>query len=454
MKNFKSLNTILTILTLAVPTMLEQLMQTAVQYIDTAMVGTLGTVATAAVGSTVTVNWLISSTISALSIGFLSHIAQALGGNNTKKAKAIASQAVLVCVVTGIFFTIVTLLLSPVVPSLLSVDEAVRDTASLYFFIIYFPMLPRTAIIIFGTILRGSGDSKTPMQVGFLVNIINVILNFLFIFPTREVTLLSKTFTIWGAGMGVTGAATASAISFVAGGFYITFALFKSKVSPSGFSFLPNKDILYSCLKIAFPNMVQRFFTSLGYVIFASMVNSLGQTATAAHTIANTVESAFYIPAYGMQTAAATLSGNALGEGSTKKMNSYTSVILKIELLLMVLSGALLFIFAPWLVSFFTEDSSVSALSVTVLKMVALSEPIYGVAIIIEGILQGVGETVAPLKFNIFGMWIIRNMGTFICISFFGMGLVSAWSCMIAHNFFLFVFFSLYYKKGKWNPLK
>ena len=67
------------IVALAWPTMLEQLMQTAVQYIDTAMVGTLGTQATAAVGATSTVNWLINSTISAISIGFLSYISQALG---------------------------------------------------------------------------------------------------------------------------------------------------------------------------------------------------------------------------------------------------------------------------------------------------------------------------------------------------------------------------------------
>ena len=67
------------ILALAWPTMLEQLMHTAVQYIDTAMVGSLGTQATAAVGATTTVNWLVGSSISALGVGFLAHIAQALG---------------------------------------------------------------------------------------------------------------------------------------------------------------------------------------------------------------------------------------------------------------------------------------------------------------------------------------------------------------------------------------
>ena len=104
------------ILSLAWPTMLEQLMQTAVQYIDTAMVGTLGTQATAAVGSTGTINWLISSTISALGVGFLAYISQACGSGDTGKAARASSQAVMTTLIVGTFFTVLTLALSPMVP--------------------------------------------------------------------------------------------------------------------------------------------------------------------------------------------------------------------------------------------------------------------------------------------------------------------------------------------------
>ena len=100
------------IMSLAWPTMLEQLMQTAVQYIDTAMVGSLGTQATAAVGATSTVNWLIGSSVSALSIGFLSFIARSLGAGDEQGAKRAVSQAVLAVLVAGTFFTALTLSLS------------------------------------------------------------------------------------------------------------------------------------------------------------------------------------------------------------------------------------------------------------------------------------------------------------------------------------------------------
>lgn len=439
-----------TILTLAWPTMLEELMQTAVQYIDTAMVGAIGTQATAAVGATSTVNWLIGSTISAIGVGFLSFVSQACGAGDTKRAGKASSQAVLAVLVCGTFFTALMLALSGKVPVWMQVDPAIQDLAARYFFILYTPMLARTAITIFGTLLRSAGDTKTPMRVGFLVNGINVILNFLLIYPTRAVLGV----TVFGAGWGVIGAAVASAISFVIGGVCITVVLWRHPLlSPRGQKLRPDWDVLKPCLRVALPNALQRFGTSLGYVAFASMINSLGEITTAAHTIANTVESAFYIPGYGMQTAAATLAGNALGAGDNRRVKELARMILFIEVSLMIVSGSLLFLFAPNMMRLFSKDAQVIALGVTVLRMVAVSEPFYGVSIIVEGMMQGMGNTMMPFVCSIAGMWGVRIVGTFICTQLLGMGLVSAWACMIAHNLLLFLLFAGYYISGKWNPM-
>lgn len=439
-----------TIFSLAWPTMLEQLMQTAVQYIDTAMVGSLGTQATAAVGATSTVNWLVGSTISAVGVGFLAYVSRACGAGDKKRAGKAASQAVLSVLVLGIFFTAVTLGLSGQIPKWMQVDPSIRDLAAQYFFILYTPMLARTAIIIFGTLLRSAGDTKTPMRAGVLVNVVNVVLNFLLIYPTREVWGLR----VYGAGWGVIGAAVASAISFVVGGICITIVLWKHEVvSPRGQSLRPDWSILKPCLRVALPNGLQRFGTSLGYVAFASMINSLGDVATAAHTIANTVESAFYIPGYGMQTAAATLAGNALGAGDNRRVKDLAKMNIFIEVILMILSGALLFLFAPNMMSIFSRDPEVISLGATVLRMVAVSEPFYGVSIIIEGMMQGMGNTVRPFLFSITGMWGVRIVGSFLCTQILGLGLVSAWGCMIAHNLMLFVMFLICYLTGRWNPM-
>lgn len=439
-----------TIFALAWPTMLEQLLQTAVQYIDTAMVGSLGTQATAAVGATSTVNWLVSSTISALAIGFLSFVSQASGAGDSEKVTRAASQAVLTVLISGLFFTGLTLGLSSYVPVWMQVDPAIQKLTARYFFILYTPMLFRTATIIFGTLLRAVGDSKTPMRVGLLVNIVNVILNFLMIYPSRELCGI----TLWGAGMGVIGAALASAISFVVGGVCITNALWKHPViSPRGQSLMPDFAILRPCLQVAIPNALQRFGTSFGYVAFAAMINSIGEAATAAHTIANTVESAFYIPGYGMMTAAATLAGNALGAKDNKRAGNLARMIIFVEVLLMTISGGLLFAFAPQMMRLFSQDPEVIQLGATVLRMVAVSEPFYGVAIIIEGMMQGMGNTVLPFVFSISGMWGIRIVGTFLCTQLLGMGLISAWACMIVHNLALFMAFLVCYLTGAWNPM-
>ena len=443
------------ILTLAWPTMLEQILQTAVQYIDTIMVGTLGTAATAAVGATTTVNWLIGSSISALGVGFLAYISQALGAKDRERARDASAQAVFVTLVVGVLFTVVTMLLHRQVPRWMRVDESILDSASLYFLIFYSPILFRCASILFSTVLRAAGDTRTPMFSGLIVNALNVVLNFFLIYKTRRVEGLGHSWLIPGAGWGVAGAAAASAVSFVAGGLLMTAALFHHReVSPLGHRFLPKKEVLAPCLKVALPNMAQRFCTSFGYVVFASMINSLGELSTAAHTVANTVESAFYVPGFGMQSAAATLTGNCIGAKdplSFKKMARNTGFL---EVGMMIVSGGLLFAFAPDLVSLFSKDPAVIALGGTVLRMVALSEPFYGLSIVTEGMLQGAGKTFVPFLFNVLCMWGVRILGTFLGIHFWNGTLIMAWGCMIANNLLLMLLFRLYYHFGRWNPLK
>ena len=439
------------IFTLAWPTMLEEILSTAVQYIDTAMVGSLGTKATAAVGSTSTVNWLVYSTVYALGVGFLAYISQAMGRGDSDRVKKAVMQAMITAAVMGTVFTVLVLSVSKAVPVWMNVDEEIRDLAARYFFVLYLPMLPRTANMILGTVLRASGDTKTPMRVGLSMNAINLALNMILIKPTRVVSFLGKEFTVFGAGMGVIGAAAASAVSYLYGGIAIIISIFRhEEISPKGLPVRIEWEIMGPCLKTAIPNMFQRFGSSLGYVVFASMINSLGGISTAAHTIANTVESAFYIPGFGMMAAAATLTGNAIGAGDKEKLRSISRMTILCEVVMMVFTGSLLFIFAPKMVSIFSKDAEVITLCSTVLRMVACSEPFFGVSNVLEGMLQGAGDTKCSFAVNIIAIWTVRILGTFICTRLLGLGLEAAWACMIAHNMTTFLCYTVYYRKGKW----
>ena len=153
-----------------------------------------------------------------------------------------------------------------------------------------------------------------------------------------------------------------------------------------------------------------------------------------------------------MGYAAATLAGNALGAKDGKKLRDLERAIIPLETGLMTVCGALLFAFAPQLMTLFSRDAEVIRLGSTVLRMVAISEPFYGIPIVLEGMMQGVGKTVAPFIFSVIGMWGVRIIGTFICTQLLGMGLIAAWACMIAHNVLLFVLFAVYFARGKWKP--
>ena len=438
----KNLAMIPAIFALAWPTMLEQLLQTAVQYIDTAMVGSLGTHATASVGATGTLNWLVTGTISAMGIGFLARISQSLGAGDVQQARKISAQSVLTALICGIVFTAAALGLAPQITQWMQIDPSIEPEARMYFMILSSCLLFRSACMIFGTVLRAAGDTKTPMKVGLFMNGINVLFNVLLIYPSTTLHLFGSTITIPQAGWQTAGAAAASAIAFCAGGVLMTWKLYRHpEVSFRYESIKPDWSILKPCFRISYPNVLQRFGTFLGFVVFATLINTLGPVAVAAHTVANTVESAFYIPGWGMQAAAATLAGNAWGARDEEQLHTLRQSILPLETALMTLSGLLLFLGAPSLVAVFSRDPEVNQLGTAVLRMVAVTEPIYGIPIVLEGIMMGMGNTKLPFVFNITTMWGIRIVGTWICIRLLHLGLISAWACMIAHNFALFVLF-------------
>ena len=445
----------LTILALAWPTLLEQMLQTLVQYIDAAMVGRIGAEATATVGMSTSVTWLVNGPLFAMGIGFMAFISREMGAKAFDKVRRASVQAVIVALASGIGVGVLTLAVSPVLPIWMGVDPAIRRDASLYFAVICLPMLFRSAIIIFGAVLRAVGDTKTPMYVNVCMNIVNIILNYIFIYDTRIVKIGGASVKMFGFGYGAVGAGIGTAVSFVVGGIFMTIALYKNRyVSPAGCKIRPEREIMEPCIRIGFPVAMERMATCLGHVVFASLVTGLGTVAFAAHSIALTVEQAFYIPGYGMQAAAATLAGNAIGAKDEKRLHELTRRLISIILGIMTVSGALLFLLAPQLLHIFTKESEVIALGTVVLRMVAVSEPLFGVLIILEGIFNGVGDTVKPFYYALFSMWGVRIVSTFFCVKVFHLGLYAVWACMIANNVSLGSLFIARYLRGEWNPLK
>ena len=441
-----------TIFLLAWPTMLEEALQCIVTYADTAQVGVMGAQASAAIGLTTTVTWMTFYPMYAAGMSITSCISIALGAKDEKRARTAAAQAVLLTLILGLVIMILTLAVSPVLPRWLGGAPEIQRNASIYFAIICTPMLFRAASIIMGAAIRATGNTKTPMLISTLMNAVNILLNFLFISPTRTVQLFGHSMTVWGAGWGVAGAAIASAISLVLGGTLMTIAAWRSPVLGLSIKNIRlDKDVMAQCVRVGLPIAGERVLFSFGQVVFTAITARLGTIAMAAHSIALTAEQAFYIPGYGMQTAAATLAGYSAGEKNEKRLMQYSSTIMFIATVLMTALSALLFLFAEPIMSIFTPDAQVVQLGGLALRIVAISEPFFAVLVILEGIFGGLGDTKAPFFFSLFSMWGVRITSTLLCVTVFHLGLGAVWVCMSLDNMTRFGLMMTRFLRGSWK---
>lgn len=416
-------------ITLSIPTILEEVLRTLLQYVDTAMVGRLGEQATAAVSVTTTITWLVNSISFAASVAVLAMISKAVGSGDEKLIKKISQQALLLTAVFGVVTGGVSVLLAPYIPVWMGAEEAVRRPASIYFTIVSLPMLFRSATIILGAAIRGTKDTRTPMFISFGSNLLNMVLNYLLIYT---------------AGLGVTGAAIASAISYMLSGTLI-FLAYRRKVQLNWkwSSFQIEKELLRECADISVPVLLTNLTSCLGYVVFAGLVSGMGTAIFAAHSIAVTAETIFYIPGYGLRTATSTMVGISLGENNREKLGAVSRLSISLTVGMMFASGVVLYFVSYPLMCLFTPVERVASLGASMLKLVAFSEPFFGLMIVLEGIFYGMGRTRYAFLVETGSMWGIRILFTFLCVKVWQFDLRAVWYCMIADNVCKAVLFSI-----------
>mgnify|MGYP001169842044 CR=1 FL=1 len=173
-----------TLVMLSIPTILEEILSTLLQYVDTAMVGHLGEKATASVSVTTTVTWLVNSIPAALGVAVLSMTAKALGSGDREYLQKIAKQILILVFACGLFAGGISVILSPYIPIWMGAEPSIWQDASDYFLIVSLPMIFRSATMIMGAAIRGTKDTKTPMLINLGANGTNILLNIVFIYGT------------------------------------------------------------------------------------------------------------------------------------------------------------------------------------------------------------------------------------------------------------------------------
>lgn len=439
------------VLALSLPSILQQMVVTAMEYIDAAMVGHIGAEATAAIGIVSSSTWLLHGVLVGLYTAFSIQIAQYLGADRQEDARGVLRQSMLFNLILGLGAAAFGIGISRFLPGWLGADPSLQANASAYF-AIWSAALPFTmAMGMYTAQLRVTGDALTPGLISVLVCVLDIVFNFFLINPSRTLVLFGRTVTVWGAGLGVPGAALGTALSDVVGGL-LALAILLLRDGPLCIRRPGSWKITRSCLmnlwRVGAPLAAERAALSSAQVVLVRIVSGLGTVAIAANSLGVSAEGLCYMAGYGIQDASIALIGQAVGANRRDMSKRFAWLCTLMGMGIMALSGAGLWLFAPALMGIFTADAAVIALGARVLRIEAFAEPMFGASIVASGAMQGAGDSTACFVLNLVSMWGIRlTLASLLAPRF---GLVGVWGAMCCELCIRGLLFLVRLARGKW----
>ena len=446
------------IMWLAWPLFVEQILSTLVSVADTSMVGALGVNATASVSISNSFVFLINGVVIAMGVGLTAYVARSVGAKDYEAAKAYIRHAILLLAFIGLPMAIVVACLHRLIPQWMGAAPEILDDAAAYVLITSVFRVFTMAMMVLGSVFRGRGDTKTPLRINILVNILNVGGNYLLINQPHTITLGSLSIPMWGAGLGVRGAALSTGFSWFVGGSLMLIMLFVKK-DPTRISlkdsFKPDFKLIKRVVALSVPAMLERLCMSSAGILVTKSIATLGTVAVAANSLYLTAESISYMPGFAFATATTTLVGQSLGAKKPDLAKKYTRLTITIGCSLLALAGVGLYVFAEPLVRFFTPDAAAIELASTCLRIAAFVQPFQCGAWIWAGALRGAGDTKYPFYITLCCNWGIRTLGAVVCIRLLGLGLPAAVTCTVFDNTMRCFLNFLRFRSGKWqNAIK
>lgn len=448
--------------TLSVPAILAQISTIVMEYIDAAMVGSLGAEASASIGLVASTMWLFAGLCGGVASGFSVQVAHRVGARDNKAARSVLRQAMTSAFLFGCVLALIGACIAPYLPVWLGGGEAIRGDATAYFLIFSLSIPLVNFFYLSAGMLRCSGNMLVPGLLGVGACALDVVTNFFFIYPTRRFSLLSFDFTMPGLGLGVKGAALGSVAAFTLSAMVMTaFLVLRSKelrLTHEQGSFRPRRATLGRAARIGVPMMLQHSVMCLAQIITTVIVAPLGTFAIAAHSFAITAESLCYMPGYGVSDAATTLVGQSLGAGRPELMKRFAVVTVGLGMAVMTLMGVVMYVCAPAMMSLLTPVSEVRALGVECLRIEAWAEPMFAASIVSYGVFVGAGDTFKPSAMNLLSMWAVRlSLAALLAPRF---GLAGVWVAMCVELcfrgiiFLVRLFYKMHSKRRGWGALR
>lgn len=433
---------------LSLPSIAAQISAIIMQYIDAAMVGSLGPAASASIGLVSTTTWLFWGLCSAASTGFSVQIAHLIGAGRIDAARAIVRQALVATLLFSLMLLCVGCSISSGLPRWLGGDSEIEHDAAVYFLIFSLSLPVFQTGVVAGAILRCSGNMFVPGMMNVAMCVLDVLFNSVLIFPPRELWGL----TIPGAGLGVAGAAIGTVLAELVAGVGMLWYLWQRSpqldMRASSGRWLPASATLLRAGKLGLPIAAERVIMCGAQIMITTIVAPLGTFAIAANAFAITAEGLCYMPGYGIAEAATTLVGQSVGAGRRGLARSFARITVGSGMIVMTLMGLIMYLTAPMLMEFFTPAEEVRQLGVMALRIEAWAEPMFAAAIVSYGAFIGAGDTLVPSCMNLGSIWAVRL--TLSAILAPVMGLRGVWVAMCVELCFRGLIFLWRLHSNRW----
>ncbi|NLW59240.1 MAG: MATE family efflux transporter [Firmicutes bacterium] len=382
----------------ALPMLIGNIFQQLYNTVDSIIVGnTLGKAALAAVGASFPLIFLLVSLIIGLTMGSTVLIAQFYGARRLDQVKKAIDTTYIFLFVAALVFTLLGLVTSKPLLKLLKTPAEIFPLAQTYLQIIIAGLIFTFGFNTISAVLRGLGNSKTPLYFLILSTLLNIVLDLVFILAFG-----------WGVAGAAWATVIAQAVSFLLGQLYLArrFALFRFDLKKMTF----DRTIFFTTVKIGLPTGVQQMLVATGMMALSRIVNNFnfGTAAVAAYTAAGRIDSFASMPAMNLSAALSSFVGQNLGAGKPERVKRGYLSTLGMAIAIALATTLTVALFGPELIALFNTDPEVIAIGASYLVIVGSFYPVFAWMFITNGVLRGAGDTLIPMFFSVFSLWLIR----------------------------------------------
>ncbi len=437
------------IMKLALPVVAEQFMIMIVGVISMAYAGHIGKEAINAVGFNNSMHMFIIGIFAAISTGSTVLIARLIGFGDIEKAKMAIRHSVVLGGILAFLLSVIFFIFSSNIVRFLfnGAEEAVLKATETYFRIILYSLPLALLNVIISGGLRGAGDTKTPMLIANVVNILNAALGYILIFGINLGGIETK-------GLGIEGAAVSVAVSRALGGILSFLALCKrnSIIKVNVFQkFKPDKDLVSRMLNIGIPASMEQLLMYGGFLIFQMILVRMGTLASAVYQVIMSISNIIASPMWGFSIASTTLVGQCLGAKKPDTAEKSIWLTQKIAVLITVVITIILFAFPSLFLSIYTKDPEVMKTGISSLRLYCMAQPFMVIVYVLSGAMRGAGDIKYVMTTTFLGIWCGRILLTILLERFLRLGISGVWIAMLMDFLVRSVMYVSRLKRGKWK---